>query len=119
MREDLYTLQEVPMRDDQMYIPAELRGEVLDCLHSTHQGENNMKASARARFFWPSMGAAITQKRNKCRSCNAMAPSQRSEEAIPAEVPDHPFQDICMDFFHHEGRNFTALCDRYSGFLKI
>ena len=40
-----------------------------------------------------------------------MAPSQRGVEAIPAEVPDHPFQDICMDFFHHEGRNFTTLCD--------
>ena len=48
-----------------------------------------------------------------------MAPSQQSEEAIPAETPDRPFQDICVDFFHHEGRNFTALCDRYSGFLKI
>ena len=64
MREDMYTLEEVPMKDYQMYIPAELRGEVLDCLHSAHQGENNMKASARARFFWPSMGAAISQKRN-------------------------------------------------------
>ena len=28
MREDLYMLEEVPMNDDQMYIPAELRGGV-------------------------------------------------------------------------------------------
>ena len=78
-----------------------------------------MKASARAKFFWPSMGAAISQKRNQCRSCNEMAPSQRGEDAMPTEVPDHPFPDICVDFFHHERRNFTALCDKYSGFLKI
>ena len=78
-----------------------------------------MKASARARFFWPGMGAAISQRRRQCRACNEMAPSQSGEEAIPAEVPDHPFADICVDFFHHEGNNFTALCDRYSGFLSV
>ena len=111
MRDEMYMLEGVPMKDDQMYIPSELRGEVLDCLHSAHQGENNMKASARARFFWPSMGAAISQKRSQCRTCNEMAPSQQREEAIPAEIPSHPFQDICVDFFHHEGRDFAAVCD--------
>ena len=39
MKEDLYTLEGVPMKDDQMYIPTGLRGKVLDCLHLAPQGE--------------------------------------------------------------------------------
>ena len=119
LRDELYLLEGGPMWNDQMFIPVGLRGEILNCLHSAHQGENNMKASARARFFWPGMGAAISQKRRQCRACNEMAPSQSGEEAIPVEVPYHPFADICVDFFHHEGNNFIALCDRYSGFLSV
>ena len=55
----------------------------------------------------------------QCRSCNRISPSQSREEVIPAETPDFPFQDIAVDFFKYKGRNFAALCDRYSGFLVI
>ena len=50
------------MFNNRMYISMSLKGEVLDCLHSTHQGEANMKSSARDRFFWPGMEAAVSQK---------------------------------------------------------
>ena len=61
-RDDLYTLKSVPMFNNRMYISMSLKGEVLDCLHSAHQGEANMKSSARDRFFWPGMDAAVSQK---------------------------------------------------------
>ena len=83
LQEDLYSLDSVPMLNDRMYIPSQLRGEILDCLHSAHQGEANIKAATRARFFWPKMDAAVTQKRKQCRTCNEIAPSQSREEAIP------------------------------------
>ena len=119
VRDDLYMLEDVVMMNDRMYVPQSLRGEVLECLHFAHQGEMTMKSATRSRFFWPGMDAAIKQKRKQCRACNEMAPSQSREEAIPAEMPNHPFQDLCVDFFSHEGRSFAAMCDRFSGYLMV
>ena len=39
--------------------------------------------------------------------------------AQPGGYPRGGAQDIWVVFFQHKGRNFTALCDRYLGFLKI
>ena len=49
MRHELHQLEGVPFHDKKMYIPQSLRAEVLDCLHSAHQGEVGMKNSARHR----------------------------------------------------------------------
>ena len=64
MRHELHHLEGVPFHDKKMCIPKSLRVEVLDCLHSAHQGEVGMKNSARNRFFWPGMDAAISQKKS-------------------------------------------------------
>ena len=118
-REDLYAVDGVLMNNSRMYIPQELRGEILDSLHSAHQGEANMKNAARLRFFWPGMDADITQKRMKCAACNAMSPSQPREELLEDVVPTFPFEDVTMDFFSLKGHQYLAVADRYSGWLKI
>ena len=41
-RDDLYTLEGVPMAEERMFIPASLRHEVLENLHAAHQGEATM-----------------------------------------------------------------------------
>ena len=51
MRHELYHLEGMPFLDHKMLIPTALRAEVLDLLHSAHQGEVRMKNSARRRFF--------------------------------------------------------------------
>ena len=62
MRHELHQLEGVPFHEHKMFVPKALRSEVLDCLHSAHQGEVGMKSSARYRFFWPGMDAAITAR---------------------------------------------------------
>ena len=118
-REDLYAVDGVLMNNGRMYIPQELRGEILDSLHSAHQGEANMKNAARLRFFWPGMDADIAQKRMKCSACNGMSPSQPREELLEDVVPTFPFEDVTMDYFSLKGHQYLAVADRYSGWLKI
>ena len=70
-------------------------------------------------FFWPHMGADIQQKRDQCRACDKMAPSQSYEESLPADSPSFPFEDMAVDFFSDAGRSYVALCVRHSGYLSI
>ena len=97
-----------------LYIPTKLRGEVLDCLHSAHQGEANMKSAARLRFFgqgwmWPWVRSAVSA------GLAMIWPHPKAEGK-----PSLPwYLTICVDFFSHEGRNFGAMCDWYLVFLSI
>ena len=119
LRHDLYTVEGVPMYAGRIYIPQALRKEVLEALHSAHQGEASMKTAARSRFFWPGMDAAIRQVRLQCRACNGMAPSQPREEMPEPPTPTFPFEDVATDFYTLEGSNYAIYADRYSGWLGI
>ena len=119
MRHELHHLEGVPFHDKKMFIPKSLRVEILDCLHSAHQGEVGMKNSARNRFFWPGMDAAITQKRMQCRVCQRISPSQPAEPPIESPVPEFPFEMVCLDYFEMMGHHYIIYVDRYSGWISI
>ena len=119
MRQDLYQIDGVPFLDHKMLIPSALRAEVLELLHSAHQGEVGMKNSARRRFFWPGMDAQITQKRAQCRTCGGMSPSQPKEPMLDAPVPEFPFEMTCCDYFELAGHHYLVYVDRYSGWSEI
>ena len=119
MRNELHQLEGVPFHEHKMFVPKSLRGEVLDCLHSAHQGEVGMKSSARYRFFWPGMDAAITQKRAQCRTCQRISPSQPSEPSVDPPCPEFPFEMVAIDFFEMAGNHYMVCADRYSGWMHI
>eukprot|EP00112_Aurelia_sp_Birch-Aquarium-sp1_P001605 Seg1173.19 transcript_id=Seg1173.19/GoldUCD/mRNA.D3Y31 product="Retrovirus-related Pol polyprotein from transposon opus" pseudo=true protein_id=Seg1173.19/GoldUCD/D3Y31 len=59
VRDDLYTVNGVSLKDKRILIPRPLRAEVLECLHAAHQGVNGMLANARQRLFWPGLEANL------------------------------------------------------------
>ena len=61
------------------------------------------------------MDADIAQRRNKCATCNAMAPSQLREELLADEAPTFPFEQVCMDYFSLKGHTYVVEADKYSG----
>lgn len=61
MREELYCLEGVIIKGNKILIPRQLRAEVLESLHSAHQGVNGMLANARQRLFWPGLDANKSQ----------------------------------------------------------
>ena len=119
MRHEFYHVEGVTFLDHKMRIPAALRAEVLELLHSAHQGEVGMKNNARRRFFWPGMDAQITQKRAQCRTCAGMSPSQPREPMLDAPVPEFPFEMTCCDYFELAGHHYLVYVDRYSGWSEI
>ena len=109
----------VPIVGDRAVVPAALRGEVLDNLHSAHQGVSSMRARSRASVYWPTIRNAIQQRRNQCRACNRISPSNPAEPLAPSPTPDYPFQMVCTDFFELGGHDYLVYVDRYTAWDNI
>ena len=119
LRESLSSFDGICIYDGRIIIPQALRKEVLDCLHSGHQGVAGMKARAARSVFWPGISAAITSRRAQCRSCNHIAPSQPVEPLHPSPAPAYPFERVVADYFHMQGHQYLAYADRYTGWVTI
>ncbi len=110
----LSTTDGIIMYKDRIIIPPSLRDEVLQTLHSAHQGTSSMLARAEASIFWPGIIPAIIAKRSQCTHCNRMASSQpQAPQTLPTR-PDYPFQHICADFFHYKWVCYLVIVERYS-----
>ena len=118
-RENLSTCQGVILYNWRVLVPRSLRQEVLEGLHSGHQGVVGMKARASNAVFWPGIDAAIQSVRDRCKTCNTITPSQSNEPAIIATPPQYPFQQVCSDYFELDGATYVVMVDRYSGWPSI
>lgn len=118
-REDLSISEGVILYKTRVLIPKSLRREVLQYLHSAHQGVQGMKSRAAETIFWPGISASIKDVRARCRTCNTIAPSQPAEPPITAEPPQYPFEQVCVDYFELGGIQYLAMADRYSGWLSV
>ena len=119
VREGLTTLDSVPLYKQRIVVPKALRAEVLEALHSAHQGVAGMKARAEVTVYWPGMSAAIVQRRDHCRTCNTHSPSQPHAPPTLTNPPQYPFQQICADYCSVGGIQYLILVDRYSGWLSV
>ena len=100
-------------------IPASLRAEVLDTLHSGHQGVTAMTTIAAESVFWPGISEDIIRRRLSCKSCDRVTPSQTSSPPWPLPQPSYPFEKVCTDYFSFAGKSYYIVVDRYSGWLSI
>ena len=62
-REDLSVCDGLILFKSHALVPRSLRHEVLECLHSAHQGVQGMKSHAAESVFWPGISAAIHDMR--------------------------------------------------------
>jgi hypothetical protein len=90
-RESLFVSDGVILYQDRVVIPPSLRDNVLQILHSAHQGVSSMESRARAIVFWPGMTRDIKSTRDNCQACNRSAPSQAATPSTQAPVPSTPF----------------------------
>ena len=119
IRSQLNIMEKVPMKDDRTIIPRKLRQNVLDTLHSAHQGTNSMISRASDVLYWPGFVADIQKRRAQCLTCDKIAPSQANLPPVDPIVPDYPFQHICMDHFQLNNKSYGIVVDRFSNWPII
>ena len=119
VRHRLSSLNGIALLDKRIIIPRALRKQVLEHLHSAHQGVTSMKARAAHCIYWPGLDAAIRNFKNTCPNCMKHAPSQPAEPLVLTPSPEWPFQQICMDYFSIEKHEYLSVVDRYSGWICV
>ena len=119
LKNELSTEDGIIFYKDRVIIPPSLRGNILETIHSAHQGTNTMTSRASASVYWPGITPAITAKRASCSHCNRNSPSNPSAPPEDPPIPKYPFQLICADFFHHKGHYYLVVVDRYSNWPVV
>lgn len=112
----IYSFEENNMR---LVVPQALREQVLDGLHSGHQGVESMVRRARQAVYWPGMEKEIKHRRDRCATCGIIAPAQQREPLLPTPPPEYPFQMTAADMFQVNGKHYMVYVDRLTGWLEI
>ena len=118
VRHDLSVLNNIVLYNRRIVIPSELRHEVLDVLHSANQGTTGMKARATKIVYWPGLNQAIANRRERCRDCTTIAPSNNKEPMIMTSS-SYPFEKVVVDYFCMKGFKYLIHADRYSGWPSV
>ena len=96
-----------------------MRKNILQILHSAHQGVSNMSARAKLSMYWPGIMNDIRNMRYTCKTYIELAPSQPKEPIQLSPSPDWPFQQICADYFQLEHHSYLSIINRYTAWLNI
>ena len=59
------------------------------------------------------MDRARTQ--DNCSTCDRIAPSQPTTDAVPPAIPKYPFELICSNYFDLQGTHYLVTVDRFTG----
>ena len=112
-------LDGVPMLSDRTIIPEKFRKQVLEVLHSAHQGVYSMILRAGETIYWPGFIRDIESTRSRCYTCHKIAPSQSDLPPTDPIVPDYPFQHVCLDHFKLNGKSYGCFADRFSNWAGV
>ena len=105
------------MRNSRLVIPRSLQPEILQKLHSGHQGISKCRERARHSVWWPGISKDLEAEVKRCTSCSK-AQVQCAEPLIPTEFPQLPCQRIGTDLLEYNGSKYALVVD-YSRYIEL
>jgi len=107
------------LKGDKLLIPDSLRKQVLNNIHTGHQGETKCLLLARQSVYWPGMNTDIRQVVKSCEVCNRHHAAQPKLPLLQPDLPSRPWEKIGADLFHFKGTVYLMIVDYYSRFPVI
>ena len=111
IRHDLAVEDGLVLYGPRLVIPAAKRKEVLQRLHSSHQGITRTQQRARSAVFWHGITNDIRQMIEKCTPCQERLPSLGKETLLTDPLPTRPFEEVAADLFYLAGRHYLMYVD--------
>jgi len=96
-KDELAVLDGIIYKGTRLVVPIAARGEILNKLHTSHQGTAATIRRARNAVFWPQMAEDIRMKTDRCVTCAMDAPLKQHEFLKNHEIPDLPWNKVGMD----------------------
>lgn len=109
---------ELLLRGQRLVIPQSLRQEILDQLHSGHQGIVKCRARARQSVWWPGLSVQINQLVENCNTCSQHRAEYR-EPLLTTPVPKRPWQRVGTDLFFWEKESYLLIVDYFSRYIEV
>lgn len=106
-------------KNECIVIPREMRKEIIDRIHYSHQGMTKSLKRARLSVFWPGISNQIKQTIGNCPTCLKYSNSQNREPLQPHEIPDLPWNKIACDIYELNGKKYLLVVDYYSKYPEI
>ena len=117
-RAELTVAEGLLLRGSRMVIPSGMRAEILEKIHSGHQGMTKCRQRAKDSVWWPGMRKDIDEKVSKCSTCCKLQ-IQQPEPLIPTPFPQRPWQQIGTDLFEWKKTEYLLVVDYYSRFIEV
>ena len=107
------------LKGNRIVVPGSLRQQVLDAIHSGHQGESRCILLARESVFWPGITNDIKNMVKDCEHCNKHQSAQPKLPIMQPELPTRPWEKLGSDIFEFKGQKYLMIVDYYSRFPVI
>ena len=101
---------------ERIFVPANVRQQVLAALHSSHSGLNKTQALAKQLYFWPNINNDIKNVVSSCRACRERLPSLPPAPLQPTTAST-PMAQVGTDLFEVNGQHWLLMVDRFSGYI--
>ncbi|XP_046601433.1 uncharacterized protein K02A2.6-like [Neodiprion lecontei] len=118
-KSELVIVDGLVFKNDCLVIPREMRNEIIDRIHYSHQGITKYQKIARESVFWPGISNQVKQKIGSCPICLKYSNSQNRELLQPHEIPELPWNKIACDMYEINGQKYLLVVDYYSKYLEI
>ena len=106
------------LQGSRIVIPRSMQNDILEKIHSGHQGITRCTDRAKQTVWWPSIERQVREKIERCLVCSQHR-HQSPEPLIPSSFPDYPFQRAATDLFQWKGVTYLLVVDYYSRFSEI
>ncbi|XP_028809432.1 uncharacterized protein K02A2.6-like isoform X2 [Denticeps clupeoides] len=118
-QEELSTQSGVVFRGERVVIPDNLRGDIVQRIHSSHLGIEGCLRRARECVYWLGMNDQIKTFVEKCDICRSMDVKQPKETLWSHELPSNPWSKVGTDIFTLDNRSYLITVDYLSNFWEL
>jgi hypothetical protein len=118
-RDELAIEDSIILKGARVVIPASMKKEILEKIHTPHMGVTKSQLRARSCVYWLGIDKDIATMTQQCDICQQYQNAQTKETLISHEIPSRPWQILSSDLFHLDGDNYLLICDHYSKYPYV
>jgi len=117
VEEELSVENGLLLKGCRIVIPKLLQTDILQKLHTGHQGIVKCRERAKQSVWWPGLCTQLQKVVEGCDTC-AKERINPKEPLLPTEFPDRPWEKVGADLFQWNENQYLLVVDYFSRFIE-
>ena len=119
IKDELSVEDGIILKGHKIFIPTELKSDILEQIHEGHLGMEKCINRARNHVYWIGISNDIRQMVEKCSICQRTSTSQKKPAPQFTEIPPFPWHTLGTDLFYWKQQDWLVLADYFSKYLIV